>query len=210
MESTNNPYQTPEGQLTSEEQGVGEIRFFSTDCRIGRLRYLAHAFLAYVLFGIVAGIGAAMAAAVHPIFWVVAAVGYIAILVSLVIFIIQRLHDLNHNGWLSLLMFVPLVNLLFGLYITFAAGTKGTNNYGLQPPPNKIWHWIAGLAFPIIFTVGMMAAIALPAYQQYIERAKAAQESSYQSGEMYEETYEDLGNEGSGSEDSGEYQYTEE
>lgn len=196
MESTNNPYQTPEGQLTSDAQGVGEIRFFSTDCRIGRLRYLAHAFLAYLLFGIVAAIGAGLATGVHAIFWVIAVVGYLAIIVSLVIFIIQRLHDLNHSGWLSLLMFVPLVNLFFGLYITFAGGTKGTNNYGLQPPPNKIWHWIAGLAFPIMFTVGILAAIALPAYQQYVERAKAAQDSSYQSEETYEE--------------SGEYQYTEE
>lgn len=91
MESTNNPYQTPEGRLTSEKQGVGEIRFFSTDSRIGRLRYLAHAFSAYILFGIVAGIGAVLAAEVHPMFWVVAVVGYLAILVSLVIFIIQRL-----------------------------------------------------------------------------------------------------------------------
>ena len=30
-----------------------------------------------------------------------------------VIFLIRRLHDRNHNGWLSLLIFVPVVNLVF-------------------------------------------------------------------------------------------------
>ncbi len=41
-----------------------------------------------------------------------------------VIFLIRRLHDRNHNGWLSLLIFVPVVNLVFTLYLLLAPGHR--------------------------------------------------------------------------------------
>ena len=44
-----------------------------------------------------------------------------------------RLHDLDHTGWLSLLMFIPLVNILFVIYILFFRGTVGDNRYGRDP-----------------------------------------------------------------------------
>src|SRR5690554_6609191 len=36
------------------------------------------------------------------------------------IFTIRRLHDRNHTGWLSLLILVPVVNIILGLYLIFA------------------------------------------------------------------------------------------
>src|SRR5690606_41656156 len=45
MEATQNPYQTPAGQLTVEGQAYGEINFFSPKTRIVRSRYLSHSFL---------------------------------------------------------------------------------------------------------------------------------------------------------------------
>ena len=44
-----------------------------------------------------------------------------------------RLHDLDHTGWLSLLMFITLVNILFVIYILFFRGTVGDNRYGRDP-----------------------------------------------------------------------------
>lgn len=43
---------------------------------------------------------------------------------------IRRLHDLNMTGWLSLLILIPFLGLLFALYLLFAPGTAGANNYG--------------------------------------------------------------------------------
>lgn len=48
---------------------------------------------------------------------------------------VKRLHDLNQSGWLSLLQLIPLVNFVFGLYILFSGGTKGSNKFG--PDPKK-------------------------------------------------------------------------
>ncbi len=46
---------------------------------------------------------------------------------------IRRLHDLNKTGWFVLLMFVPVVNTIFSLYLLFAPGTIGSNDYGADP-----------------------------------------------------------------------------
>jgi uncharacterized membrane protein YhaH (DUF805 family) len=169
VEATNNPYQTPEGQLTTDGQGYGEINFFSPSSRIGRLRYLSHSFIFMVASYLVLAAGLGLAIGVSGIFWVIVGVAYIAMIVVSVIMLIQRLHDLNKTGWMSLIMFIPLVNLFFVFYVLLAPGTPGTNNFGLQPPPNKTWNWILGLAMPVIAVLGIVAAIALPAYMGYSE-----------------------------------------
>ena len=47
---------------------------------------------------------------------------------------IRRLHDLGHSGWWTvavyLAYFIPLVDLVVGLYIAFKSGNKDTNKYG--------------------------------------------------------------------------------
>lgn len=166
-----NPYQTPEGQLTTDDQAYGEIQFFSPSSRINRLRYWAHGVLFALAFYAIAAIGFAAFAFVSPwIGGIVIGAAYIGLLVASVIVMIQRLHDLNKTGWLWLLAFVPLANLYLLVLLIFFKGTPGRNNYGLQTPPNKTWHWVLALAFPVLFIV-IMVAVAIPAYNQYLERA---------------------------------------
>lgn len=45
----------------------------------------------------------------------------------------RRLHDLDKSGWWMLLLCVPLVNILFYIYILFFKGTEGPNQYGEDP-----------------------------------------------------------------------------
>lgn len=175
MEATNNPYQAPEVQLTTSSQEYGEVQYFSPNTRIGRLRYMAHSFVLGLASYAVLGGGAALAVMVSPLFWSLFAVGYLGLIVFSVILMIQRLHDLDKSGWFLLLMFVPLANLGLMIYMIFFRGTAGSNNFGLQPPPNKTVHWVLGLAAPIlglVAMIGILAAVALPAYQQYIDNAK--------------------------------------
>ena len=96
------------------------------------------------------------------------------------VFTIRRLHDRNHTGWLSLLILVPLLNLIFILYLIFAKGDDRSNQYGPRRT-TKAWEKVLGLIYVLIFPIGILAAIAIPAYQDYVTRAQQAQmeQSSY-------------------------------
>lgn len=50
--------------------------------------------------------------------------------------LIRRLHDLNRPGWWALGIFIPGLNLVLSLYVSWWSGTKGENKYG--PIPEKI------------------------------------------------------------------------
>ena len=54
-------------------------------------------------------------------------------LYSLFVLIIKRLHDLNNNGWWSILIFIPFVNIAFAIYLLFFRGTKEPNRFGNPP-----------------------------------------------------------------------------
>jgi uncharacterized membrane protein YhaH (DUF805 family) len=45
---------------------------------------------------------------------------------------VRRFHDQDKTGWLVLMAFIPLVNLVF-LVFMFLEGTKGDNQYGPDP-----------------------------------------------------------------------------
>jgi uncharacterized membrane protein YhaH (DUF805 family) len=89
-----------------------------------------------------------------------------------VIFLIRRLHDRNHNGWLSLLIFVPVVNLVFTLYLLLAPSHNESNEYG---PPRTTRGWETLLVVLYLVLAVILAAFAVPAYQNYVERAQQAQ-----------------------------------
>lgn len=46
--------------------------------------------------------------------------------------VIGRLHDINKNGYYSLLMLVPYVNCIFFLVLLFKRGTIGPNDYDVK------------------------------------------------------------------------------
>ncbi len=173
-----NPYQAPEGELLKETDAVGEIKFFSPSCRIGRLRYFAHyslftlgCYALMALLGVLAALLGEAAAAIVAVAGVIMGIG--AIVIGFIM-VAQRLHDLNRSGWFMLLFLIPLINIVVMLYVFFWPGTAGQNDYGARPPANKLWHWIVGLILPIAMT-GIIASVALPAYQEYVERAQQAQ-----------------------------------
>lgn len=164
---TRNPYDAPKAASIERPVAYGEIRIFSASGRLGRLRYIGYSIgLTLLMGGVMGALGALLG---HPSGLMI--VAYLAIMVVSVLLTIQRAHDFDASGWLALVMIIPLVNLIFW----FVPGTKGENRFGLQPPPNTTGVVVLALILPIVFVVGTVAAIAIPAYQDYVKRAAATQ-----------------------------------
>lgn len=60
------------------------------------------------------------------------------LLIVIVVFVliyslmIRRLHDFNQSGWWVLISLIPIINILFFLFLLFKKGTEDSNKYG--PP----------------------------------------------------------------------------
>lgn len=170
------PYSTPKAQVAEELPEYAELKVFSVQGRIGRVRYLAWSAVMSFIF-MAAYFVAAIGLAVSPIVGgvLITAVVIAAIVVSVQIGV-QRLHDLNWSGWLWLLMLVPIANFVIAILMLVVPGTPEANRFGPPPPPNSTavkvlaFTW---LGLPVL--IGILAAIAVPAYQDYTERAEQAQ-----------------------------------
>lgn len=114
---------------------------FSFTGRIRRIEYL----LSIVIGGIIGGIAYSLSIGTFVVGAAVGSVGtsFFGVLIGCLVLLasiwfmltqgVKRLHDLDKSGWLVLLMFIPLVNFVFGLYLLFADGTVGPNQYGADP-----------------------------------------------------------------------------
>ncbi|RZA00600.1 MAG: DUF805 domain-containing protein [Moraxellaceae bacterium] len=110
---------------------------------------------------------------------IVLGIAYLVFFYYAVVLGVRRLHDLNKTGWLTLLWLVPLINIIFLLYLMAAKGSVGANDYGL-PRANKGWEKVAGIVY-IILTVASIVVlgwVSVNSYQTYTERAGYAQTQS--------------------------------
>ncbi len=174
---TANPYSPPQAAVADigeyGDNALQPVHIFAWRGRIGRLRFLAYSTLAYLIAGVlgaVAGIIVSMTHAGSPD--VVIAIVVYPIAFALVLMVtIQRSHDMGYSGWSALLALIPIVGLIW----VFKAGKPSANRYGAPPVPNSLGVKIVALLFPAMAVLGIVAAIALPAYQSYVIKAKAAQ-----------------------------------
>lgn len=153
-------------------EGVGELKLFSSQGRIGRLRYLAYGTGASLVYQALVGVSAASGSAAFTGVLVLAA--FAVFLWFTVITGIKRCHDINISGWWALTMIIPVIALIW----LFVPGSQGANRFGPPPPPNTLGVKLLGYILPAIFFIGILAAIALPAYKDYTVRARAAQSQS--------------------------------
>jgi uncharacterized membrane protein YhaH (DUF805 family)/Tfp pilus assembly major pilin PilA len=181
-----------------DQQSTDEIRFFDYYSRIGRLRYFAYGmgmFFLIVPVLIVAGMLWAFKMPLLAGLLLIAA--YLFMIIMGFVFGVRRLHDLGWSGWWILISGVslvcsllnlagvlsgPLVALvglaifIFYLVLLFAPGTQGENRFGSPPPPNSAWVIAGAWSFIIVpFFGGILAAIAIPAYQDYMARSQASE-----------------------------------
>ena len=45
----------------------------------------------------------------------------------------KRSHDLGKSGWSVILLFIPIINLILGIYLAFFKGEECDNQYGPNP-----------------------------------------------------------------------------
>ena len=178
-----NPYSAPKTNVTLGESAAeeyGEVKLFAVNGRIGRVRYLAYSIGLSIIVLIVAGVLAVLAAVMggEGAAGMVVVIGYLAMVVIQFLPAIQRSHDMNVTGWLSLIQLVPFGPFVF----LFAPGTRGENNYGKQPPPNGVGVILVACLMPFFFIGGILAAIAIPAYQDYTIRAQVSEGLSIAAG----------------------------
>lgn len=181
----NNPYSAPSADLANNHGPVTphDKKWYSLSGRIGRLRYLAYNSI-FILFAALLGILAAifvpmMASGGSSILMMIgglliAALG-IAMLVLSIAFMVRRLNDAGRSGWFSLILFIPLVNFALILYLVFAKGSEGMNQFGAPAGDNHMGIYI-GAAIYGLFMLAYFTMIpnVMKQYSQYTELAKAA------------------------------------
>jgi len=118
--------------------------------RLGRVRYFVLRSAVLVVFGLVF-IGLSLLTGLLPVGWSMF-MGLLIVLVVLSALVfytlpaVQRAHDFNASGWLSLLSLIPLVNLLFW----FTPGTAGVNRHGDAPPANSRSLIVSAVLLPLL------------------------------------------------------------
>jgi uncharacterized membrane protein YhaH (DUF805 family) len=169
-----NPYQRPQASVAdSDEPEYQSVRVFGAAGRIGRVRYIGYTVgLPLLIVGLAALVGAVLDRALGAGVTVPLIIGaYAAVLLAYILLTIQRCHDFDVSGWLSIVfILVPLAVLLLWII----PGTKGPNRYGPPSEPNSTLAVVGALVLPFVFVAGILAAVAIPAYQDYVKRAQQA------------------------------------
>lgn len=127
--------------------------------RIGRSRYIVYGIgaicLSFLLM-ILAGYGTYLTGGLGQMLYQLLFYGlyFFALPVFFMQLTVRRSHDFNVEGWIAVLLLVPVVNLLFWAI----PGTRGENSYGPQPEPeSKVMH-AAAVAMPLLLVAAFLAA----------------------------------------------------
>ncbi|WP_161865917.1 DUF805 domain-containing protein [Pseudomonas yangonensis] len=174
--SAASPYAPPQANVAEQLPQYSELKVFSVSGRIGRVRYLGWTMAMLLCMLPMLLLFAGASAISSALGTLIMAAGVIAMIVIGVFIGVQRLHDIGWSGWLWLLNFVPFIGSVFALLMLIIPGTQGANRYGPPPPPNSTGVKILAWLFLLVPLTGIIAAIALPQYQGYVERAAEYQE----------------------------------
>ena len=192
MSSNASPDQPPRSSITpTAPTQFGELKILSARGRLGRVRYIGYSMglmlLTYLMGAVLGGIAAALGggdslsslSTDEPMGLLMTGGIIVLTLLSVVVSLliaIQRLHDFNASGWWVLLMIVPFANAVLYLVLLIMPGTQGPNRFDHPPPPNSVGVILLALIPPLLMVIGIIAAIASPAYVQYQERAQTSQQ----------------------------------
>lgn len=177
----NNPYAAPGADLSAliNDGKTYTPKVLAVNGRIGRVRYLVYTVWLSFLLLFITGLAMGLLSLINPILGLLGMILYIPVMAVSFIMAIRRLNDLEYSGWLSVLMIVPLVNLILSLWLLFGRGTDGSNRYGPAPGPNSTAVIVGAWIVPVLAIVmGIGAAFAIPYYQDYVVKTQMQQLNS--------------------------------
>lgn len=185
------PYAPPRAAVGDELPEFADLKVFTINGRIGRLRYLAWTLVLTIAMlvagGIISTASFAVATASPTAAIILGGVLGFALFIALIVVSVQigvqRLHDLGWSGWLYLLNLVPLVNSVFPLLMLVLPGNAGANQYGAPPPRNStavkvlatLWLAFIPVMLAIVVTLGMNG---------YLDQLEANMDSNYESSSI--------------------------
>ena len=111
---------------------------FTIDGRINRLKYFQYTLLTSLAFGLLQVVLVWITSKITGtndgvLITVVYTLSSMPMFLGNAMLTVRRCHDLNMSGGFVLLCLIPLVNLLFEIYLLLAKGTIGWNKYGPDP-----------------------------------------------------------------------------
>ncbi|MCG6896101.1 MAG: DUF805 domain-containing protein [Thiocapsa sp.] len=149
-------------------EGVDMTGPFDPHGRFGRLSYIAWAVavsfgvnLVQMALAFAFGVSAGEPIPDTPAAAVVTGISLVlglAVMIATILFFIRRLHDIELSGWWALLMLVPLVNVVFGLYGILKPGTDGPNRFG-PPRPTAGWEKLLGGIGAVLIGISIAAVL---------------------------------------------------
>ncbi|WP_338508091.1 DUF805 domain-containing protein [Pseudomonas poae] len=185
------PYAPPRAAVGDDLPEFADLKVFTINGRIGRLRYLAWTLVLTIAMlvagGIISTASFAVATASPTAAIILGGVLGFALFIALIVVSVQigvqRLHDLGWSGWLYLLNLVPLVNSVFPLLMLVLPGNAGANQYGAPPPRNStavkvlatLWLAFIPVMLAILVTLGMNG---------YLDQLEANMDSNYESSSI--------------------------
>ena len=105
-------------------------KLFSLNGRINRAKYWGYAIVALAILIIGSVLGTLLANVSQELSSVVFIVTIFTYLWITVTLQVKRWHDLDRSGWMSLLNFIPVLNIVVFVVLGFFKGTQGSNKYG--------------------------------------------------------------------------------
>lgn len=131
------------------------INIYNMPPRLGRIKYIVRGITNTVIllavFLLVPMLFYYFEIKSEKIFGILTMLFVVSMFANAIILPIKRLHDINSSGWKVLLILVPIVNIIFAIYLLFCPGDKSDNRFG--PPcakPNLLEYIITFAGLPII------------------------------------------------------------
>lgn len=171
--STTEVYDAPQAPLTESAPDI-KSGIFTWKGRLGVLKYMAQStvlMLAMIAIALVAALASGVSLSadtgtpqVNPIAMAIFLVALIPVLWISVVMLIKRLHDLNLSGWCMLLTLIPILGMLFYLFIICAPGMKEGNKFGplAATAPWEKAVGIIGLALLVVCVIASVVALIAP------------------------------------------------
>ncbi|UZJ60945.1 DUF805 domain-containing protein [Pseudomonas sp. KU26590] len=174
------PYAPPRTPVAHDWPAVGELKVFSIQGRIGRLRYLAWSLALVGVAMLVAVLCVGILSVSLVAGGLLGTVAFVAFVVVSVQIGAQRLHDAGMSAWLLLLNLVPVVGSFFPIVMMAVPGSTGPNEYGPPPPSNTPRVKVLAVTWLVVLVLALVAGVmgGLKTIQEEVEATTSAYEQA--------------------------------